>query len=96
MGRDPLRRLDVNEMKNNRLFGQNELHGAGNIGRGLLALALAAVLAGCNKAPENHVEVTPANFKGDTSKMPADARARMVTQQAAAQAQMLAEQAKHK
>jgi len=91
VGRDPLRRLDVKEMKNNRLFGQFEIHGAGNIGRGLLALALGAALTGCSKAPGDQVDVTPTSFRGDRSKMPANVQTRIGTQQA----QVLAEQAKH-
>lgn len=82
----------MNQMNNNRLFGQIEIHGAGKIGRGLLALALGAALAGCSKAPENQVEVTQENFKGDKSKMPANAQARMAAQQA----QIAAELAKRK
>ena len=88
------------KMKTNRPFGQIEIRGAGTIFKGLLALALAAALAGCSKAPANQVELTPASFKADMSKMPADARAQMAAQQAQqpanAQAQMLTEQAKHK
>ena len=47
-----------------------------------LALVAAAWLTGCSTTQAPNGELTPASFKGDLSKMPADARAKMMEGQA--------------
>jgi len=45
---------------------------------------LASSATGCNKDAATGVNITPASFKGDPSKMPADARAKMMAAQGSA------------